>query len=39
MAGEDRDKRSLRRRNLALAAVLGAFVVLLFIVSVVRMGG
>jgi len=39
MANDDRDRRSLRRRNLALAGVLAAFVVLLFFVSVVRMGG
>jgi hypothetical protein len=39
MAGNDRDKRALRRRNLALAAVIGAFVVFLFFISMVKFGG
>jgi hypothetical protein len=36
---DDRDKRALRRRNLALAGLIGAFVVVLFLVSMVKFGG
>ncbi|MEX0808322.1 MAG: hypothetical protein WD044_06300 [Dongiaceae bacterium] len=32
-------KRRLRMRNLALAAALLAFVVIVYLVSIVRMGG
>ena len=32
-------QRRRRRRNIALAAALGAFVVVVYLVSIVRMGG
>ena len=35
---EDRQRR-LRNRNLAVAAVLGALVVLFYVVAIVKMGG
>jgi hypothetical protein len=42
MSGQDKGgdmQRNRRARNLALAAVLAAFVVLVYLVSLVRMGG
>ncbi len=35
----EQEKRSRRRRNAALGLALGAFIVLLYIVSIVKMGG
>ena len=39
MAMSEQEKRSRRRRNVALGIVLGAFIVLIYIVSLVKMGG
>ena len=39
MVLSEQEKRSRRRRNVALGIVLGAFIVLLYIVSIVKMGG
>lgn len=39
MALSEQEKRSRRRRNVALGIVLGAFIVLIYIVSIVKMGG
>ncbi len=35
----DRDERRLRHKNLAMLLALAAFVVLVYLVSIVRMGG
>ncbi len=37
--GNDERMRRLRMRNWALFAVLAAFVIIVYIVSIVRMGG
>jgi hypothetical protein len=36
---EDRFKRARRGRNIALALVLGAFVVLFYAITIVKVGG
>jgi len=35
----DEQKRQRRRRNIALGLVLGGFIVLVYLVSIVKMGG
>ena len=35
----DEQKRQRRRRNIALGLVLGAFIVLVYLVTIVKMGG
>ena len=39
MALSEQERRSRRRRNVALGLVLAAFIVLIYIVSIVKMGG
>lgn len=39
MASREQDKRARHRRNIALGLALAGFVVLLYVVSIVKMGG
>ena len=39
MADEERVERERRRRNIALALVLGALVILFFVMTIVRLKG
>jgi hypothetical protein len=39
MALSEKELRSRRRRNVALGLVLGGFIVLIYVVSIVKMGG